>query len=163
MAYFSIQKTLSPDTIEAAEQSVSPLNQYISEVYPPEKGFRLLVWASDMHIHKTDGYSCRIGAFYQDRVDTRRQFTLALHEMNALALTPELLILGGDISDKGLAEEFLAFDSIMKQGIYSVPTIPLFGNHDNPGYTPINPEIIRMWSQVQQPGWPDLLDPNEFY
>ncbi len=157
----AVLKQLTDEDIERAVRSVEPLNRAISERFSGKSGLKLIVWAGDLHLHQRGGYPFKIGQPY-DYVDTSRQFEMCLHEINALELEPEAIVLGGDITDLGAAVEWEEFANIMSKGICRVRTLPVMGNHDNT-ISPIRDEIIKIWPEISQPGWPEITDPNGLY
>jgi Icc protein len=144
-----------------AQRSVNELNKALEERFHNADGIKIIAWMSDIHIHTDAGYENDI-SFYQHDVDSRRQFALALHEIHSLRPTPELLVLGGDLTDYGRPEELQTVNHILRNRSWSIPTIPLFGNHDNQS-PPIHPELMAIWPEIRHADWPEINDPNELY
>lgn len=163
MKQYTIVKPLSHGTMIQATDSVKRLNETIQNVMQTKEDAHLIVWMSDMHIHTEEGYESFGGFnYYKERVDTRRQFRLALHEVAALEPAPSLLIFGGDMIDQRRPEELQTFSAIFEESGLDIPSVPLFGNHEN-NHSPINAGIQEIWKDIQRDGWPDLHDPDELY
>lgn len=161
--HYSIQKELTPDTVHEAKSSVAALNEALAARFPQPDEIQLIVWVSDIHLHTESSYTQPfVYKTYTDYVDTRRQFKLAMHEIAALDPVPQLLIFGGDITDRGMPEEFQTFDRMLREALISIPTVPLFGNHDNMK-SPIHPGIRSLWPDIRREGWPAIDDPDELY
>lgn len=156
-----LYKPLTDNEALESIKTVGALNKEIASRFPDLSKIRLIAWASDLHLHPPAGYSFGFDGIYK-HIDCTRQYSLCLHEINALEKTPDLIVLGGDITEMGMAEEWKEFGRIMKLGINRVPTLPVFGNHEHLKL-PARDEMLKIWQEIRQTGWPDLDDPNEFY
>lgn len=164
MKQYTIVKPLSSGTMIQATDSVERLNETLQSRYQTDcEDIQLIVWMSDIHLHTEEGYESFGGFnYYKERVDTRRQLRLALHEVAALKITPSLLIFGGDMVDQQRPEELQTFSRIFGESGLNIPSIPLFGNHENSN-PPIRAGIQQIWGEIKREGWPDLDDPDELY
>lgn len=163
MTLYTVRKELTADTIEQAKQSVYLLNESLAATFPEQDKIEMIAWVSDIHLHTELSYGKIFSnSTYIKHVDTQRQFKLALHEISALRPAPKFLIFGGDIVDQGRPEEFQSFDRLLEESGFAIPTMPLFGNHDN-YKSPIHPGIRSIWPNIKRQGWPDLEDPDELY
>lgn len=164
MRTYTLSKTLQQDVIDRARQSVDALNQELAARFP-QNDYTLIGWISDIHIHQEEGYESQsISRLYREEVDTRRQLALALHEVDALGSKPAFVMLGGDLTDYGFPEEFATLKTLLDKSPLTVPTMPMFGNHDNGMLQErIHPDVVRLWPELKQPHWPDIADPIEFY
>ncbi|MCF8483133.1 MAG: phosphodiesterase [Rhodospirillum sp.] len=64
------------------------------------------------------------------RVDTALAFSQAVEHLLGMAVTPDALILTGDITDQGEAEEYAHFLTLLAP--LSLPILACPGNHDDP-------------------------------
>lgn len=81
----------------------------------------LIAQLSDPHIRP-------IGTLYKGLVDSNAMFAAAVRHLNALSPAPDVVILSGDVTEEGLAEEYdlaLTLLSDIKQPLIVIP-----GNHD---------------------------------
>lgn len=163
MPYY-FQKQLEIQAIDQAKASVQRLGAELNARINKYSHAKLYIWLGDLHIHSAEvNYEDDEGAeIYERLVDTRRQLALALHEIHALEPRVECMILGGDLTDYGLPEEYRALRNILDNKAWSIPTMPLFGNHDS-SQIPINPDLVGIWSEVKLSNWPNITDRDEFY
>jgi len=164
MRYQPVCKTLHEGVVEEAKRSVEKLNRELARRFP-QQDYTLIGWLSDMHVHAEQGYEKEFQSLaYKEFVNTRRQLELALEEIKALQPHPAFLLLGGDLTDYGLPEEFAVVKALLGKSKLSVPTMPIFGNHENGMLREgINPDVVRDWAKIKQPEWPDMEDPVELY
>ena len=144
--------------------SVAALNKEISDRFTDLSEIRIIAWASDLHLHPPGGYPfpfTGFGGIYQ-YIDCSRQYMLCLHEINALTKRPELIVLGGDITEMGREDEWMEFSRIMNLGICDIPTIPVMGNHEHL-QLPEKERMKELWNEIRCPGWPDLDNQDEFF
>src|SRR5260370_23102190 len=88
----------------------------------PGKPPRMLIaQLSDPHVRPD-------GVLYQDVVDSNAMFAAALAHLNGLDPRPDLVLLSGDLVDKGEAGEYGNLRELLAGISMPVPVIP--GNHD---------------------------------
>src|SRR5260370_41640266 len=87
----------------------------------PGKPPRMLIaQLSDPHVRPD-------GVLYQDVVDSNAMFAAAVVHLNGLDPRPDLVLLSGDLVDKGEAVEYANLRKLMA-GL-SVPALVIPGNH----------------------------------
>jgi Icc protein len=82
----------------------------------------LIAQLSDPHVRPD-------GMLYQGVVDSNAQFAAAIAHVNALDLRPDLVLLSGDLVDKGTAAEYAKFRALLA-GL-EIPALVIPGNHDD--------------------------------
>src|SRR5260370_8747784 len=89
----------------------------------PGKPPRMLIaQLSDPHLRPE-------GVLYQDVVDSNAMFAAAVAHLNALDQRPDLVLLSGDLVDKGQADEYANLRKLLA-GL-SIPMLVIPGNHDD--------------------------------
>ncbi len=81
----------------------------------------LIAQLSDPHVRPE-------GVLYQDVVDSNAMFAAAIAHLNALDPRPDLVLLSGDLVDKGEAAEYAHLRQLLA-GL-AIPTLVIPGNHD---------------------------------
>ncbi len=159
-----LNKPLTEKEAEMGRDSVASLNQEIVKRCNDLSGIQIIAWAGDLHLHPPEGYPFPFSGFggIYEHIDCSRQYMLCLHEISALTKKPELIVLGGDITEMGREEEWGEFSSIMNTGICEIPTLPVMGNHEHL-QLPEKERMKELWSEIRCPGWPDLDNPDEFF
>jgi Icc protein len=82
----------------------------------------LIAQLSDPHVRPD-------GVLYQDAVDSNAMFAAAVAHLNGLDLRPDLVLLSGDLVDKGEAGEYANLRKLLA-GL-PIPTLVIPGNHDD--------------------------------
>lgn len=78
----------------------------------------------------TDTHVVRDGArAYQDQVDTNAMFEQAIARLNALSPRPDLVVITGDLTDHGTAEEYAELKRLLAK--LDLPFYLVIGNHDD--------------------------------
>src|SRR5260370_38914657 len=89
----------------------------------PGKPPRMLIaQLSDPHVRPD-------GVLYQDVVDSTAMFAAAIAHLNGLDPRPDLVLLSGDLVDKGEADEYAHLRKLLA-GL-SIPILVIPGNHDD--------------------------------
>jgi 3',5'-cyclic AMP phosphodiesterase CpdA len=82
----------------------------------------LIAQLSDSHVRPE-------GMLYQDVVDSNAQFARAIAEVNRLDPRPELVLLSGDLVEKGTPPEYAKLRALL--GRLEIPALVIPGNHDD--------------------------------
>jgi len=82
----------------------------------------LIAQLSDPHVRPE-------GVLYQGVVDSNAQFAAAITLVNALDPRPDLVLLSGDLVDKGTLPEYAKFRDLFSE--LEVPSVVIPGNHDD--------------------------------
>lgn len=82
----------------------------------------LIAQISDPHIRP-------LNQLYQDVVDSNAMFAAAVYHLNAAAPRPDLVLISGDIVDKGSPEEYASARALLA-GL-ELPWLVIPGNHDD--------------------------------
>ncbi len=82
----------------------------------------LIAQLSDPHVRPE-------GVLYQDAVDSNAMFAAAIDHLNALDPRPDLVLLSGDLVDKGDAAEYANLRKLL--GKLAMPLLVIPGNHDD--------------------------------
>jgi len=81
----------------------------------------LIAQLSDPHVRPE-------GMLYQDVVDSNAMFAAAIAQVNALDPRPDLVLLSGDLVDKGTADEYRMLRRLL--AALAMPALVIPGNHD---------------------------------
>ncbi len=81
----------------------------------------LIVQVSDPHLRAE-------GQLYQGRVDSNAMFAAAVHQIGTLDPAPDLVLLSGDVTDEGTADEYATARRLLA-GL-AAPLVVIPGNHD---------------------------------
>ena len=82
----------------------------------------LIVQLSDPHVRPE-------GVLYQGVVDSNAMFAAAIAQVNALNPRPDLVLLSGDLVDKGMADEYAMLRRLL--AALELPFLVIPGNHDD--------------------------------
>jgi Icc protein len=82
----------------------------------------LIAQLSDPHVRPG-------GVLYQDVACSNTQFTAAIAELHALDPRPDLVLLSGDLVDKGAPPEYAKLCELLR-GL-EIPSLVIPGNHDD--------------------------------
>lgn len=154
--------------IEAARASVAPLSGAVARAKAEAgEGAVVLAWLSDLHILARHAYCYELGKF-GTHVDCSANLQLALAELAALDPQPDLLVLGGDLTDSscgdgGPLDEYLQLKSILDAHLPpGLPTLPILGNHDH-GDCALSPRFFAELPQWRRDGWPASQGCEDFF
>lgn len=156
-----LKKELTNNEIEAAKASMNELNAALKSKARMIKEPKLILWASDFHLHQEDKYNKDIDIKYES-IDCSRQLQLCLSEINSLEMKPSALIFGGDITDNSFSGEWKEFKRIINESKINTKTLPLFGNHEHV-YPLDKAEMRSIWTEYGLEGWHIFDDPNEYF
>jgi 3',5'-cyclic AMP phosphodiesterase CpdA len=82
----------------------------------------LIAQLSDPHVRPE-------GMLYQGVVDSNAMFAAAIAQVNGLDPKPDLVLLTGDLVDKGTKQEYLALKGLL--AALDIPALVIPGNHDD--------------------------------
>jgi len=82
----------------------------------------LIAQLSDPHVRPD-------GVLYQDVADSNAQFAAAIAQLHALDPRPDLVLLSGDLVDKGMPSEYAKLRELL-DGL-EIPALVIPGNHDD--------------------------------
>lgn len=83
----------------------------------------LIAQLSDLHVQPD-------GMLYQGVADSNAQLALAVAHVNGLDPRPDLVLLTGDLVEKGTAPEYAKLRALL--GALAIPALVIPGNHDDP-------------------------------
>jgi Icc protein len=155
---------LQPSDLDRARASVAPLSDAVASA-KAEAGEDAVVvgWLSDMHIHSEEDYRAGAG-FYSDFANSEANFELALAEVRALKPSPDVVVLGGDLTNTNTLPQYEAFSRILDrcwQGAALPPLLPLRGNHDQFAFAPAAARFAEHWTTFARPDWPAPIDSSD--
>ncbi len=78
--------------------------------------------------HLSDPHLRPRGVLYQDVVDSNAMFEAAIRHLDRLEITPDLVILSGDLVDTGHPDEYEVARDLLAR--ISLPLLAIPGNHD---------------------------------
>ncbi len=82
----------------------------------------LIAQLSDPHVRPN-------GVLYQDVADSNAQFAAAIVQLHALDPRPDLVLLSGDLVDKGTLAEYTKLRELLSE--LEIPSLVIPGNHDD--------------------------------
>jgi 3',5'-cyclic-AMP phosphodiesterase len=83
----------------------------------------LIAQLSDPHVRPE-------GELYQSVVDSNAMFADAIDQVNALDPAPDVVLLSGDLVDRGTPQEYLKLRELLR--LLNPPVLVIPGNHDEP-------------------------------
>jgi 3',5'-cyclic-AMP phosphodiesterase len=83
----------------------------------------LIAQISDPHVRPD-------GMLYQGVTDSNAQLAAAIAQVNALDPRPDLVLLTGDLVEKGTPPEYIKLNELL--AVLAIPSLVIPGNHDDP-------------------------------
>ncbi|MGH7214959.1 MAG: metallophosphoesterase family protein, partial [Tepidisphaeraceae bacterium] len=154
-------ETLSDDDLTRARASVAPLSRDIgSAKRDAGNGALVVAWLGDMHAHSTQDLAESTDTF-RTHINSEANFELALTEVLALDPAPDVLVLGGDLTNWNTPAAYDVFRRILDRhwpARGAPPVLPIRGNHDQMLIKPDSLSFHSAWQRLRRPDFPEPAD-----
>jgi 3',5'-cyclic AMP phosphodiesterase CpdA len=160
---------LTSADLDRARESMASFSNAVTQTCNDIDGdVFVLAWMSDMHIHAPSSYDDGVlGWAYNTAVDCSANMQLALTELAELKQTPDLVVFGGDLTDRGFQDEYLdefnEFGRLLDGHLQpDLKTLAILGNHDHVDHA-LTPAWHDAFNAVKRGDWPDAVEDDDYY